>query len=84
MIFQLEDATKQEMVFYTATPTVIIVDEAQDLQLKRQQSKLKTIPTRANFTLVLVTSMPEQIEASIRDRCSRIRLGARSDTDFCA
>ncbi|MFZ3277626.1 MAG: AAA family ATPase [Candidatus Sulfotelmatobacter sp.] len=73
--FELEDATKQKMFFYTATPTVIIVDEAQDLQLKRQQSKLKTIPTRANFTLVLVTSQPEEIEASIRDRCCRIRLG---------
>jgi DNA polymerase III delta prime subunit len=73
--FDLEDATKQKQFFYTATPTVIIVDEAQDLLLKRQQSKLKTIPTRANFTLVLVTSQPDEIEASIRDRCCRIRLG---------
>jgi DNA polymerase III delta prime subunit len=76
--FQLEDATKQKQFFYTATPTVIIVDEAQDLLLKRQQSKLKTIPARANFTLVLVTSLPDVLEPSIRDRCSRIRLGPLS------
>jgi DNA polymerase III delta prime subunit len=76
--FDLDDATKQKMFFYTETPTVILVDEAQDLQLKRQQSRLKTIPQRAAFTLVLITSMPEQIEASIRDRCCRIRLGPLS------
>jgi DNA polymerase III delta prime subunit len=80
--FELEDATKQKQFFYTATPTVIIVDEAQDLMMKRQQSKLKTIPQRANFTLVLVTSMPELLEASIRDRCSRIRLGPLSGRDL--
>ena len=76
--FDLEDATKQKMFFYTATPTVLLVDEAQDLLLKRQQSKLKTIPQRAAFTLVLITSMPEMLEPSIRDRCSRIRLGPLS------
>jgi DNA polymerase III delta prime subunit len=76
--FNLMDATVQRYFFYKSIPTVVIVDEAQDLQLKRQQSKIKTIPPRANLTLVFVTSNPEQLEASIRDRCSRIRLGPLS------
>jgi hypothetical protein len=32
------------MFFYMKTPTIIIVDEAQELTAKRQQSRLKTIP----------------------------------------
>ncbi len=73
--FDLDDATQRKMFFYTATPTLIIVDEAQEMTQKRQQSKLKTIPPRADLTLVFCTTDPDMIEASIRDRCAKIRLG---------
>lgn len=73
--FDLDDATVRKVFFYTATPTLIIVDEAQELTLKRQQSKLKTIPPRPDLTLVFCTTEPEAIEASIRDRCAKIKLG---------
>lgn len=73
--FNLEDATHPKNWFYWKTPTLIIVDEAQELTEKRQQSKLKTIPPRPELTLVLCTTEPERIEPSIRDRCAKIRLG---------
>ncbi len=73
--FDLDDATQRKMFFYTATPTLIIVDEAQEMTLKRQQSKLKTIPPRPDLTLVFCTTDPQMIEESIRDRCAKIRLG---------
>jgi DNA polymerase III delta prime subunit len=80
--FEVDDAATRKVFFYWDTPTLIICDEAQELQLKRQQTRLKTIPTRPNFLLVLVTSNPEQIEASIRDRCARIRLGPLSTREL--
>jgi DNA polymerase III delta prime subunit len=80
--FEIDDAVNPKVFFYWQTPTIILCDEAQELQLKRQQSKLKTIPPRPHFTLVLITSNPEQIEASIRDRCSRIRLGPLGARDL--
>src|SRR5579862_1456143 len=73
--FDLDDAMKRKMFFYTATPTLIIVDEAQEMTLKRQQSKLKTIPPRPDLTLVFCTTDSQMIEESIRDRCAKIRLG---------
>jgi DNA polymerase III delta prime subunit len=76
--FEINDAVHNRIFFYWPTPTLIIVDEAQELMLKRQQSRLKTIPARPHLTLVLVTSEPDKIEASIRDRCARIRLGPLS------
>ena len=76
--FEMDDATRRKVYFYWDVPTIILVDEAQDLMEKRQQSKLKTIPSRPSFTLVLITSNPESLEPSIRDRCSRIRLGPLS------
>jgi len=76
--FEVNEATQSRLFFWWHTPTILIVDEAQELLLKRQQSRLKTIPARQNLTLVLVTSEPEQIEKSIRDRCTRIRLGPLS------
>lgn len=76
--FDLDDATQRKMFFYAATPTLIIVDEAQEMTQKRQQSKLKTIPPRADLTLVFCTTDPQMIEASIRDRCAKIRLGPLS------
>ena len=76
--FDLDDATRRKMFFYTATPTLIIIDEAQEMTLKRQQSKLKTIPPRPDLTLVFCTTDPQMIEESIRDRCAKIRLGPLS------
>jgi DNA polymerase III delta prime subunit len=76
--FNLEDATRPKSWFYWTTPTLIIVDEAQELTEKRQQSKLKTIPPRRDLTLVLCTTEPERIEPSIRDRCAKVRLGPLS------
>jgi DNA polymerase III delta prime subunit len=58
-----------------STPTLIVVDEAQEMTQKRQQSKLKTLPPRPDLTLVFCTTEPEAIEASIRDRCAKIKLG---------
>ena len=66
------------MFFYMKTPTIIIVDEAQELTAKRQQSRLKTIPPREDLTLILCTQDAASLEASIRDRCVKIRLGAVS------
>ena len=76
--FDLDDATQRKMFFYTSTPTLIIVDEAQEMTQKRQQSKLKTIPPRTDLTLVFCTTDPQMIEASIRDRCAKVRLGPLS------
>ena len=73
--FDLTDSTKRRFWFYDEVPVCIIVDEAHLLYEKRQQARLKVIPSRANLTLILVTSEPEQLEKSIRDRCSRVRLG---------
>src|SRR5579863_6855323 len=67
------DLIKQRQYFYWGVPTMIIVDEAQELYEKRQQSKLKTIPQRPDLTLVLVTQEPSALEKSIRDRCAHIR-----------
>ena len=71
----MDEATQRKVYFYWNTPTLLLVDEAHELTMKRQQSKLKTIPNRPDLTLVLITSEPDQIEASIRDRCAKIRLG---------
>lgn len=76
--FELDDTVRRKIFFYWDTPTLIICDEAQELTLKRQQSRLKTLPRRDSFTLVLVTTDPHAIEPSIRDRCAKIRLGPLS------
>jgi DNA polymerase III delta prime subunit len=77
-LFEMDEATQRKVFFYWNTPTLLLVDEAHELTLKRQQSKLKTIPNRPDLTIALITSEPEQIEASIRDRCAKIRLGPLS------
>lgn len=77
-LFDFDDAIMPKQFFYWRTPTVILVDEAHEMTLKRQQSKLKVMPVRPELTLVLITSEADQIEASIRDRCARIRLGPLS------
>jgi DNA polymerase III delta prime subunit len=76
--FDLDDITQRKMFSYKETPTLIIVDEAQEMTQKRQQSKLKTIPPRPDLTLVFCTTDPQMIEDSIRDRCAKIRLGPLS------
>ena len=76
--FDLADATQRKMFFFCATPTLLIVDEAQELTLKRQQSRLKTMPPRPDLTLILCTTDPQMIEESIRDRCAKVRLGPLS------
>ena len=81
-LFDLDDALMPKQFFYWRTPTLLLVDEAHEMTLKRQQSKLKTIPVRPELTLVLITSEPEQIESSIRDRCARIRLGPLSTREL--
>ena len=69
------DLLRERNFFFQRIPTFLIVDEAQDLLEKRQQSKLKVIPQRPDLTLVLVTQDPSQLEKSIRDRCASIRVG---------
>jgi DNA polymerase III delta prime subunit len=76
--FEIGDAERAKWFFTRSTPTWICVDEAQELQLKRQQSRLKCIPLRDNLTIMLCTQDASQIEKSIQDRCVKIRLGALS------
>lgn len=76
--FDVSDAERAKLFFNRTTPTWIIVDEAQELTAKRQQSRLKTIPPRKNLTLILCTQDVNALEASIRDRCTKIRLGPLS------
>jgi len=76
--FSINDAILRRRFFDRETPTILLVDEAHLLTEKKQQSKLKTIPTRADLTLCLITSEPQEIEESIRDRCAKIRLGPLS------
>ena len=73
--FDISDAEKNKVFFHKMTPTWIVVDEAQELTAKRQQSRLKTIPLRPELTIILVTQEPEALEASIKDRCVKIHLG---------
>ncbi len=72
------DELRERNFFHWKIPTFLIIDEAQCLMSARQESKLKTIPFRPDLTLVLVTQEPGELEKSIRDRCSRIRLGPLS------
>lgn len=76
--FEIGDAERAKWFFTHSTPTWICVDESQELQLKRQQSRLKCIPPRENLTIILVTQDASQIEKSIQDRCVKIRLGQLS------
>jgi ATPase family associated with various cellular activities (AAA) len=73
--FEIADAEKAKFFFTRSTPTWLVIDEAQELTAKRQQSRLKTIPLRPDLTLILVTQEPEALEASVRDRCVKIHLG---------
>jgi DNA polymerase III delta prime subunit len=57
------------------TPGIRIIDEAQELTQKRQQSKLKSIPLQGDLCLILCTTNPEKLDQSLRDRCQKVRLG---------
>ncbi len=76
--FDIEDVENRRMFFNKSTPTWICIDEAQLLTEKRQQSRLKTIPYRPELTIILCTQDANALEASIKDRCVKIRLGALS------
>jgi len=82
--FEIADVENAREWFFSYTPTIIIVDEAQELTSKRQQSRLKTIPPRPELTLILVTQDPMSLEASIRDRCVKINLGGVSARELPA
>ena len=73
--FEITEAEKRHLFFHRSTPTWLIVDEAQLLTEKKQQSRLKTIPYRPELTIILCTQDASALEASIRDRCTKIRLG---------
>jgi DNA polymerase III delta prime subunit len=73
--FNIEDAEKAKLFFHKKTKVWLIVDEAQLLTERKQQSRLKTIPMRPELTLILVTQDASALEASIRDRCAKIHLG---------
>jgi DNA polymerase III delta prime subunit len=72
--FDISDVEKNKIFFNIKTPTWVVIDEAQELTAKRQQSRLKTIPLRPELTIILVTQEPEALEASIKDRCVKIHL----------
>jgi len=59
-------------------PGIRIIDEAQDLTLKRQQSKLKAVPFSGDLCLILCTTNPEKLDPALRDRCTKVRLGPLS------
>jgi DNA polymerase III delta prime subunit len=82
--FDIADIDNRHVWFHRDTPTILIVDEAQELTGKRQQSRLKTIPPRNELILMLVTQEPEALEASIRDRCVKINLSAVPARDLPA
>jgi len=82
--FALDDIENRRVWFHKDTPTILIVDEAQELTNKRQQSRLKTIPPRPELLLILVTQDPSSLEASIRDRCVKINLGPVSARELPA
>jgi DNA polymerase III delta prime subunit len=82
--FDIADAENRRTWFHESTPTILIIDEAQELTGKRQQSRLKTIPPRPELILVLVTQDPASLEASIRDRCVKINLGGVSARELPA
>ena len=73
--FEIGEAEKRHLFFHKTTPTWLIVDEAQLLTEKKQQSRLKTIPYRHELTIILCTQDATALEPSIRDRCIKIRLG---------
>jgi len=75
MDFDLGTALEPKWFFQIRYPVFIVIDEAQELTDKRQQSRLKTLPTRPELTLVLCTTNPERLDDAIVDRCTKVRLG---------
>lgn len=73
--FNLGDALEPKLFFHLRTPVFLIIDEAQELTTKRQQSRLKVLPSRPELTLVFCTTNPEHLDPAIIDRCVKIRLG---------
>jgi replication-associated recombination protein RarA len=76
--FELSDIATRRVFFGLAETTVIIVDEAQMLTDVRQQSRLKTLPHRAELAVLFCTTNPERLDNAIIDRCQKIRLGPLS------
>src|ERR1700722_8116873 len=74
MDFDLGNALEPKWFFQIRYPVFIIVDEAQELTDKRQQSRLKTLPTRPELTICFCTTDPERLDAAIIDRCAKVRL----------
>jgi DNA polymerase III delta prime subunit len=58
--------------------TCYLVDEAQLLTLKREQSLLKTVRMDDHTVIALITQEESALEKSIRDRCCKVRLGPLS------
>ncbi len=56
----------------------MIIDEARVLTDVRQQSRLKTMPSRAELTLIFCTTNPGRLDPALHDRCAKIRLGSLS------
>lgn len=76
--FQVDDVATRRVFFGLAEPTVVIVDQAQELTYVRQQSRLKTLRHRPELTLIFCTTNPEKLDGAIQDRCQKIRLGPLS------
>jgi DNA polymerase III delta prime subunit len=74
MDFNLGDALEPRHFFYYRYPVFIIVDEAQELTDKRQQSRIKTMPAREELTIVFCTTNPERLDDAVIDRCTKVRL----------
>jgi hypothetical protein len=66
-------ALEPKLFFHLRTPVFIIVDEAQELTAERQQSRLKTLRSPPELTLVLCTTR----------RACRFAHTALPFADFC-
>lgn len=82
--FLIEPASRTRVaVGESLAGKVFIVDEAELLDPRTQNSLLKTIEEPAPGTIViLVTSNEDRLLPTVRSRCQRVRFGSLSDTDM--
>jgi DNA polymerase III delta prime subunit len=73
--FDLGTALEPKFFFHMRDTVFIIVDEADCMTNVRQQTRLKTLPSRPDLTLVFCTANPEKLDPAVVDRCTQVRLG---------
>ena len=68
MDFDITDAMQAKWFFFSKTPCVIIVDEAQELTEKRQQSRLKTMKNRPELGPLSARDVPALVQRACTAR----------------